>query len=311
MMRRAPLAIAVGILTLAFCAKQALPSSTAEGVAVTRVLLSRMGLLSEGIAASFFPFKAWVFSSLPPSLRNAFLRSLLPGGASHLATRTWFYDEHIMRLLKPDMQVVICGAGFDSRAYRLHVPRGVRFFELDLATHPGVQEYKRGQLARHGIVIEQVTHLPIDFKTQSIADVLEAGGHDARRPTIFLWEGVTMYLSEAAVAATVGAMRSRAAPGSYLLCELFSAHLLSAAGHVDPLLAPYWKLVNRSGEPYSFGVWPSDMRSFWSKLSAQVLVHYTPEEQREEWAATPGVAPVDDGGAPHGGICHLFLLELQ
>lgn len=87
-------------------------SSTAEGVALMRFLLSESGLLNEGISRIFFPGKATLFI-LFPSLRNGFLANA-PGAASHLATRTWFYDENFFSLLKPGMQVVICGAGLDT-----------------------------------------------------------------------------------------------------------------------------------------------------------------------------------------------------
>ena len=178
MARSSPILAAAGMAAAAFALRTIwkavlFPTTTAEGVAFSRYLLSDAGLLSEGIAKAFFPVKA-SFWTLHPSMRNFFFK-VIPGGASHLATRTWFYDANFARLLKPDMQVVICGAGFDSRAYRLHAPRGVRFFEVDLPLHPGVQEYKAGRLARYGIVTDQVRLLPIDHKTQSLADVLKAG----------------------------------------------------------------------------------------------------------------------------------------
>jgi O-methyltransferase involved in polyketide biosynthesis len=175
-------ALSGSVLALALVAARILsPSSTAEGVAISRYLLSDRGLLSEGISAAFFPWKAWAFTR-SPRLRDAVLRGVLPGGAAHLATRTWFYDEHIRRLLAPHGQLVVCGAGFDSRAYRVHAPRGARFFELDLPEAPGVQRYKLQRLAAHGIATDQVTHLPIDFKRDSVAEVVRRVPLAARPP---------------------------------------------------------------------------------------------------------------------------------
>jgi methyltransferase (TIGR00027 family) len=195
----------------------------------------------------------------------------------------------------------------------MHVPRGVRFFELDLAEHPGVQNYKRRQLERNGILsAPNVTFLPIDFKADSISDVLARGGHDPKQPTVFVLEGVTMYLTRAAVAETVAAMKSISAPGSLLLCELFDARLLTEAARDDAALGPYWKFVTMVGEPYSFGVEPAKMASFWTKeLGVKIIAHKTPEEQRDEWLDTPGAIVIDDGLLPHGGICHLFSLRLK
>ena len=289
--------------------KTLVPQSTAEGVAMGKYLLGDSGLLSDGVGKHFFPWKAAFWTSTPG------MRKVIspPGGSAHLATRTWFYDEQILSALQPGWQVVICGAGFDTRAYRMHVPRGVRFFELDLAEHPGVQNYKRRQLERNGILsAPNVTFLPIDFKTQSISDVLARGGHDAKQPTVFLLEGVTMYLTRESVAETVAAMKAISAPGSLLLCELFDARLLTEAARDDAALGPYWKFVTMVGEPYSFGVEPAKMASFWTKeLGVKIIAHKTPEEQRDEWLDTPGAIVIDDGLLPHGGICHLFSLRLK
>ena len=289
--------------------KTLVPQSTAEGVAMGKYLLGDSGLLSDGVGKHFFPWKAAFWTSTPG------MRKVIspPGGSAHLATRTWFYDEQILSALQPGWQVVICGAGFDTRAYRMHVPRGVRFFELDLAEHPGVQNYKRRQLERNGILsAPNVTFLPIDFKTQSISDVLARGGHDPKQPTVFLLEGVTMYLTRESVAETVAAMKAISAPGSLLLCELFDARLLTEAARDDAALGPYWKFVTMVGEPYSFGVEPAKMASFWTKeLGVKIIAHKTPEEQRDEWLDTPGAIVIDDGLLPHGGICHLFSLRLK
>ena len=305
------LAIAGAVLAaiggLAF--KTLLPKSTAEGVAMGKYMLGDSGLLSDGVDKHFFPWKA-AFWTIMPGMRMVISP---PGGNSHLATRTWFYDEQILAALQPGWQVVICGAGFDTRAYRMHVPRGVRFFELDLAEHPGVQNYKRRQLERNGILsAPNVTFLPIDFKSDSISDVLARGGHDPKKPTVFLLEGVTMYLTREAIANTVAEMKAVSAPGSLLLSELFDARLLTEAAKDDPVLGKYWMGVTMMGEPYSFGVEPARMREFWTKDNGvKIVAHKTPEEQYDEWMDTPGAAVIDDGLLPHGGICHLFSLRLK
>ena len=292
-----------------FAFKTLLPKSTAEGVAMGKYMLGDSGLLSDGVGKHFFPWKA-AFWTMMPGMRMVISP---PGGNSHLATRTWFYDEQILAALQPGWQVVICGAGFDTRAYRMHVPRGVRFFELDLAEHPGVQNYKRRQLERNGILsAPNVTFLPIDFKADSISDVLARGGHDPKQPTVFLLEGVTMYLTREAIASTVAEMKAVSAPGSLLLCELFDARLLTEAAKDDPVLGKYWMGVTMMGEPYSFGVEPARMREFWTKDNGvKIVAHKTPEEQYDEWMDTPGAAVIDDGLLPHGGICHLFSLRLK
>ena len=289
-------------------------TSTAEAVAITRLVLTNVGILDEGISAHFYPGKAVVARCLQPLLLRGSERQA-PGVFAHLTTRTLFYDGHIRRLIAQGSirQFVVMGAGFDVRAYRLAWPAGTRIFEIDLAEHPGVQNYKRSVLAAKGIDTSHVTFLPIDFFRQSAADVLTAGGFDPGQPALFLWEGVTMYLSKAAIEATLQSLRSVSAPGSYLMCELFSSYLLTAEGRADPLLIPYWRTVSRSGEPYQGPqLDPEQMRPFFEENECEVVEHSTPEDQLKAWQALPLAASIDSTGTlPHGGVCHLWLVKTK
>ena len=92
-----------------------------------------------------------------------------------------------------------------------------------------------------------------------------------------------------------------------VLCEVLSADDVD-----DAARGPYWKFGSMVGEPYSFGVEPAKMASFWTKeLGVKIIAHKTPEEQRAEWLDTPGAIELADGLLPHGGICHLFSLRLK
>jgi methyltransferase (TIGR00027 family) len=111
-------------------------------------------------------------------------------------------------------QVVILGAGFDTRAYRLDAVRGTRLFEVD---HPATQREKR-ELARNLPTPEaELIWTEVDFEHDSLAQRLAQAGHDPQRPTVWLWEGVVMYLADAAVASTLAAIFARSAKGSVLI----------------------------------------------------------------------------------------------
>jgi methyltransferase (TIGR00027 family) len=91
-------------------------------------------------------------------------------------------------------QYVILGAGLDTFAYR-NPHGGVRVFEVD---HPATQQMKRQRLASAGIEIpSSVTFVPCDFSTQSAAERLGSAGFDTKRPAVFAWLGVVMYLERA------------------------------------------------------------------------------------------------------------------
>lgn len=291
-------------------------SSTAEGVAMIRLVLSDQGILDEGMTSMFYPYKAAFFARFMGCLLRRLSPKIAPGGFSHLATRTFFYDAHIKRLIieeKSVTQLVINGAGFDVRAWRMSLPPGTKVFELDMAEHPGVQNHKRDTLARHQVDTSHVTFLPIDYSKERAADVLTAGGLDPSKPTLFLMEGVTMYLPKQTTAQTVQDFRSVSAPGSYLMCELFDSYLLTEEGRADALLKPYWKTVSGCGEPYQGPqLSPEEMGPFWAENECEVVERYTPEQQLKTWKETPGAMAIDPTDTlPHGGICHQFLLKIK
>ncbi len=125
-----------------------------------------------------------------------------PGVAGGLLCRFAYLDDVLSRALGNGVQsVVILGAGLDSRAYRITGAESVCFFEVD---HPSVQHRKRARLARHlGAPPTHVRFVPIDFETQDLSAELAAAGYDGTTRTLFIWEGVTQYISREALEGTL------------------------------------------------------------------------------------------------------------
>jgi hypothetical protein len=100
------------------------------------------------------------------------------------------------------MPLVILGAGLDTRGYRLAAPNGVPVFEVDL---PANIDYKRARVRSiFGWIPEHVTLVPVDFKTDDLAQALPAHGFRLENRTLFVWEAVTQYLTaEGAVVVSV------------------------------------------------------------------------------------------------------------
>ncbi|HZP15172.1 MAG TPA: class I SAM-dependent methyltransferase [Nocardioides sp.] len=149
-----------------------------------------------------------------PELEAALYRSL---GAvlgvsafrpTSMAARTAFFDrETVCAIERGVPQIVIVGAGYDGRAARFACP-AVRWFELD---YPSTQEDKRRRL---GPASDLATFVPIDLATDDVEAALDRGGHDARRPSLFMCEGLFAYLSIADGTALLASLRRCAAPTS-------------------------------------------------------------------------------------------------
>jgi methyltransferase (TIGR00027 family) len=140
-----------------------------------------------------------------------------------LAARTAFFDGQVTSAIKAGVeQVVILGAGYDDRALRFRTA-GVRFFEVD---HPDTQADKRARLdsilAEHDPagVAGRPVFVAADFGSDDVAALLNAGGHDRGRSSLFLGEGLLVYLDQPTTVRFLSGVRAAAADGSVLAASL-------------------------------------------------------------------------------------------
>lgn len=184
------------------------PSTTAALVAAARAIVHD----SQSIPGFSDPYARKL---LPHSYGTAAARAMQwvsRDGAHILGLRTVAIDEGIRTA--PDLsQVVILGAGLDARAWRMPQLESVPVFEVD---HPSTQRYKRERTAEFPRR-ELHTFVGVDFEHDSLDERLEQAGHRTDQPTVWVWEGVTMYLWPEAIEATLGVVAKRSAPGSRLL----------------------------------------------------------------------------------------------
>jgi methyltransferase (TIGR00027 family) len=140
-----------------------------------------------------------------------------PQMRARLEARTRFFDEQVLAAVRRGItQVVIAGAGYDDRALRFRSP-GVRYFELD---HPATQADKRRRLRRMKADESGLALLAADFRDGDVAGVLARSAHHPARPTLFLCEGLLVYLDQQATIELLAGLRSRAAEGSLLAASL-------------------------------------------------------------------------------------------
>jgi methyltransferase (TIGR00027 family) len=111
-------------------------------------------------------------------------------------------------------QLVILGAGYDGRAWRMPELKGVKVFEVD---HPATQGEKRAHARELPPAIGAIKFVPIDFARESLDAVLERAGHDRAVPTCWIWEGVVMYLTHDVVRATLTKIAELSAHGSTII----------------------------------------------------------------------------------------------
>jgi methyltransferase (TIGR00027 family) len=181
--------------------------------------------------------------------------------ADVVVPRTVAIDEALRA--RPTGQLVILGAGLDTRAWRLPELARTDVWEVD---HPASQQDKRARLATAEelpAVARSVRFTPVDFAVDDLGAVLDAAGHDPSAPTTWLWEGVVPYLTRDEVRATVAALAARSAPDSTLVVNYQAPSARAATGR---LLARVLRGSVTSGEPW---------RSLWRpRRMAALLAEY-------------------------------------
>jgi methyltransferase (TIGR00027 family) len=146
-------------------------------------------------------------------------------------------------------QIVVLGAGYDTRAARL--PRtGVRFFEVD---HPATQASKRERLGQvAGYPVDAATYASCDFEREDPVDRLAASGFDLADPALVIWEGVVPYLTEAAVRGTARRLATGLSPRSLVTFDYVGKKIAEGAQISDKDRATR-DYVGDLGEPLRFG----------------------------------------------------------
>lgn len=232
--------------------------------------------------------------------------------------RTRFIEERLEQAIRDGAsQLVILGAGFDTRAYRLtELLTNARVFEVD---QPATQEHKKRRVREAGIEIPpNLTYVAVDFRHDKLADVLAAAGYDSTKKTFFIWEGVTMYLPEASVEETLRWVAAQA-PGSTIIFDFVGAMVVKFMATADLSKFPEaaQKAFERlrkltAGEPWIFGLPDTGEREFLAKQGlelVQLLPVGGPESMKRYLTRSDGTPYIEippqqqQAQAQRGGYC--------
>ncbi len=216
-------------------------------------------------------------------MRAQLLSELGPGTYGSQVMRTRYIDEVVNGLAEGGTtQVVILGAGLDTRAYRLPALAAATVFELDL---PGTQQYAVQRLRGVPALAAEVRFVATDFTSEPLGAVLASAGVDRERPVLFVWEGVTQYLTEAAVRSTLACVGA-SVPGSALV---FTYVLRSI---VDGTSGNGWSdgLRQRldASEPWLFGIEPTKVPALLDGYGLSLIDDVGEAEYRSRYAVPMG-----------------------
>jgi methyltransferase (TIGR00027 family) len=242
-------------------------------------------------ARQFLSLKSRLLLALTPQrILSKLIERAAPGSYCFAIARTRHFDEALLAALRDDVeQVVILGAGYDSRAFRFKDElRGVRVFELD---HPGTQARKIELLATSNTSLpSNVTLIGIDFAKQSFRQLLPQHGFRRDAKTLFLWEGVSYYLPVQAVndvlAFVAGCGKGSTIVFDYALQRFVDGDTSTYGGDA----VARW--LQKIGEPFLFGLEPANAARFLTQRGLRTTSHVGPADLERLYLSTQHNSPL-------------------
>jgi methyltransferase (TIGR00027 family) len=192
-------------------------AETAVGAAMMRARESARvdRLFDDPYAAVFVAAVPPIFEDGPTPADDPAVAELEAAFEEVVAIRTRFFDDFVTDAVTARCrQVVLVGAGLDTRAFRLDWPEGSRLFELD---RPDVLNFKDSVLAKTAAhpPCQRVT-VPVDLRQHGWRVTLVKWGFDRTRPTAWVIEGMLPYLTNTAAERLLDAVGALSSPDSRL-----------------------------------------------------------------------------------------------
>ena len=261
------------------------PGSTGYGPAMMRAMENLLPedkrLFEDPYSEKFLsPFwKFWVILMRFPKILNFLIKlreKWTPGVIGGLICRTRYIDDVLNNAIKEGVGTVVnLGVGMDTRAFRIPGIENIKYYELDF---PELQKVKRAYIDKKiGELPSNVSLVPIDFNNQDIGEELNKAGYTLSSKTLFIWEGVTQYISREAVDNTLEYV-AQAATGSRIIFTYVLKSFINGS-HIPDGLNSLYKLVLKKKNPLWFcGFDAAEMHEYLSKYSLCLIEDVGHEE---------------------------------
>jgi methyltransferase (TIGR00027 family) len=262
---------------------------SAETMAALRAIVTNESDLAvrcqDPLAKHFLGLKNRIMAGIRPQpLLKGFMQLAAPGSYCFTIVRTRHFDEILLSEIRSGIeQVVLLGAGYDSRAFRFqHELQGVKVFEID---HPGTQARKKSILATIGREPPaNVTYISVDFNRQSFQAALAKHGFAREKKTLFLWEGVSYYLPQPVVEGVLGFVSTCAAGSSIVFDYAIKSFVDGDTSTYGGKEVARW--LKKIREPFLFGLDPKETEAFVASHKLRVVSDLGPEESEQAYLRT-------------------------
>jgi methyltransferase (TIGR00027 family) len=216
------------------------PGTIAEGIALQRfaetMLPEDIRIFSDPYAIHFLDPGVLAWARDHPAETKAIadeIEQKMPGWSNTIRGRIRYFDDAVRNAPHEGFsQMVILGAGYDTRAYRIGTLDGcMRIFEID---QPEILERKAGILRKiFGYLPGHVSFIPLDMAQENCWDPLRKAGWSPEGKTLFLLEGFVMYLPQPAVEDLLSGIARHAGAGSAVIFDFLPRSLADGSSDAE------------------------------------------------------------------------------
>jgi methyltransferase (TIGR00027 family) len=259
-------------------------SKMAELIALHRVAESRKPeserICYDPYAVHFVNPETLAFAAANPEKTKAmseYYERLFPGLANSIRARVRYFDDFLKNSIDEGLeQLVILGAGYDTRAYRIEGLKGkIKVFEVD---HPDTQYVKIEKIKRiFGFLPGHVTYVPVDFEIDNFGERLIEQGYNRSMKTLFILEGLIMYISRDAVDETLSFIAENSGKGSAILFDYYPESVVDGICELKKNMRDY---AAQQGEPFKFGIKEGEVETFLVERGFSKIESVTSEDYK-------------------------------
>ena len=145
---------------------------------------------------------------------------------------------------------------------------------------------------------KQLHFVPINFNKEDLSEVLINAGFKKNQKTLFIWEGVTEYLTPEAVDSTLDFISKNSSGSTVAFNYIYKSVIDGTCEYYGA--KEIVKAVTKSEEPYQFGIEEGKIEQFLNERGFETVSHYTAEDLEKKYLTT------DDGslfGRISGYVC--------
>ena len=264
--------------------KKEKPSLSAAGVAGFRAIEAQKPeterIFYDPYAHIFVPWGGIAWSISKWIITSGLYERMAPGAGAFILLRERYIDDFLKaQLIEGLEQVVILGAGYDTRAYRTPGIEKTHVFEVD---ESATQNRKKELLIKVvNPVPSFVSFVPVNFNKESLGERLKSEGYNEKAKTLFIWQGVTYFLTKEGVDNTLSFISEHSGPGSTVIFDYMYNEVLLDESRAD--VKSLRRAAQVSGESYVFGIDQGEISSFLNQRGFEEVQNHPLEELKQKY----------------------------